>query len=120
MKEGSMYRSQLMKDKDLEQGCIDHHCPEKYTQSIGQSSAIKFFPLCSFLSDQRGCVIGKEWICQSKSRPLHVEKGKKKSPCRMFFTGQPTQPWFSSLILCRFCSPDPPSAAAGPLTPCLA
>ena len=77
MKEGSMYRSQLMKDKDLEQGCIDHHCPEKYTQSIGQSSAIKFFPLCSFLSDQRGCVIGKEWICQSKSRPLHVKKGKK-------------------------------------------
>ena len=56
--------------KDLELGCRNTR------KSISQSSGIKFFPPCSFLSDQRGCVIGKGWIYQSKFRTLHVIKGK--------------------------------------------
>lgn len=75
-----------MKDKDLEQGCIDHHCPEKYTQSIGQSSAQNFshFHAVFFLI-REGVLVGMKWICQSKSRPLHVKKGKKKE--REFMNG---------------------------------
>lgn len=48
-----------MNDKDLVDTSNDCHCPAKDTGSIGHSSGIKFFPLWSFHSDQKG-VLFKE------------------------------------------------------------